>query len=384
MSQHRTEARSTNTAARVLAFAATLIVGTCAVNAFALLGRPFPGFLLWENLFVPAVGNPSWTGVASGLRYQSWLLEVDDAAVGNASDVDARLVDTRVGETVRYTLEKDGERYTIETPIMTLDAPRVGVGIRHLSLRCARAARARRGRSLSQAHRSSGAGDVLLLDDPLALPRDGGGSVRPLSFPRAVLLLRESDPGGRCGRAESLSRRTRALVARARAARRTGRHRLGARGREQPRVPSEPRPASGVRSDDARPARFRRARRDRVFLSLLLASPVGSRSRPHDGRLARHARRVRGTGDRALPHVPPRRAVRAQLGDAHVRAVSAQHRLRDRAPRSLRHRPHHSAHADLRAALGPGVSESTRSGSALPTTSSRTCPSSARASPRAS
>lgn len=128
MSQHPSGARSTNAAAVALAVVATLIVGTCAVNAVARLGKPFPGFLLWENLFVPAVGDPSWTGVKTGLRYQSWLLEVDGETVARAREAAAELAGKRPGETARYTLDKNGERYAIDTPIMTL-APRAWASV---------------------------------------------------------------------------------------------------------------------------------------------------------------------------------------------------------------------------------------------------------------
>ena len=56
---------------------AAFVVAVCAVNTVARVGQPFPGFFVWENLFVPAVGEPDWTGVESGLRYHSWLIAVN-------------------------------------------------------------------------------------------------------------------------------------------------------------------------------------------------------------------------------------------------------------------------------------------------------------------
>jgi signal transduction histidine kinase len=70
--------------------------------------------------------------VQSGLRYQSWLLEVDGEMVERASDVAAKVsgegAGKGVGEIARYTLEKNGERYSIDTPITTL-APRAWASV---------------------------------------------------------------------------------------------------------------------------------------------------------------------------------------------------------------------------------------------------------------
>ena len=57
----------------VLLLVSTAIVGVCGYTALARIGQTFPGFFVWENGFVPAVGLPSWTGSASGLRYHSWI-----------------------------------------------------------------------------------------------------------------------------------------------------------------------------------------------------------------------------------------------------------------------------------------------------------------------
>jgi two-component system NtrC family sensor kinase len=115
-------------AALALAIAATLVVGVCTVNAVTRIGQAFPGFFLWENLFVPAVGEPSWTGVRSGLRYQSWLVEVDSRPVGDAHDVKAALAGRRAGDEVTYSFEKNGERYSARIAMMTLSA-RVWVSV---------------------------------------------------------------------------------------------------------------------------------------------------------------------------------------------------------------------------------------------------------------
>ena len=100
---------------------AAFVVAVCAVSTVARVGQPFPGFFVWENLFVPAVGEPDWTGVESGLRYHSWLIAVDGNPVESARELDALLAGRRAGGPVAYGLEKDGERYTVTVRMMEMD-----------------------------------------------------------------------------------------------------------------------------------------------------------------------------------------------------------------------------------------------------------------------
>src|SRR5437016_9035540 len=92
---------------RVAAVAAALvIVSICGLNSVQELGRPFPGFFVWENLFVPAIGASSWSGVRAGLPYQSWVLSADGVAVHTADDLARVLHERRAGDVVRYEVEK--------------------------------------------------------------------------------------------------------------------------------------------------------------------------------------------------------------------------------------------------------------------------------------
>ena len=119
-SHERTRWAGPGRAALALAIGATLVVGVCTVNAISRVGQVFPGFFLWENLFVPAVGEPSWTGVQSGLRYQSWLVAVEGRPVADAREVAGLIADRATGEEITYTFEKRDQRYETRIPTMTL------------------------------------------------------------------------------------------------------------------------------------------------------------------------------------------------------------------------------------------------------------------------
>ncbi|HEY2776223.1 MAG TPA: ATP-binding protein [Candidatus Binatia bacterium] len=105
---------------RVAALAAALVVvSVCGFDSVRGLGRPFPGFFVWENLFVPAIGASSWSGVRSGLPYQSWVLTADGRDVRTAADLEGVLHDKRVGDIVRYEVQKNGQRTIVNVPVET-------------------------------------------------------------------------------------------------------------------------------------------------------------------------------------------------------------------------------------------------------------------------
>jgi signal transduction histidine kinase len=71
-------------------------------------------------MFVPAVGEASWSGVRSGLRYHSWLETVDGVSVENPGQVRDAIAHRQPGESVRYGLEKDGQTYFVDARVMAL------------------------------------------------------------------------------------------------------------------------------------------------------------------------------------------------------------------------------------------------------------------------
>src|SRR5688572_26681354 len=102
-----------------VATAALVIVSVCGFNSLHGIGRPFPGFFVWENLFVPAIGASTWSGVASGLPYHSWLESADGRPLRDAGDLEAVLHGKQAGDVVRYVVSKDGEQTTFDVRVET-------------------------------------------------------------------------------------------------------------------------------------------------------------------------------------------------------------------------------------------------------------------------
>lgn len=93
---------------------ATLVVTVCGYEAVARVGRPFPGFFVWENGFVPAVGLPSWSGAASGIEYHSWVAAVNGRPFESADDLDAVVADSPAGTPLAYTIGDEGRFHEVK------------------------------------------------------------------------------------------------------------------------------------------------------------------------------------------------------------------------------------------------------------------------------
>jgi signal transduction histidine kinase len=121
-----TETPSTSAPSRLLApgawrvaaaSAALAVVSICGFSSVLSIGKPFPGFFVWENLFVPAIGASTWSGVRAGLPYHSWLVSADGRPLAVAADLEAVLRERKVGDVVRYEVDKGGERLSVQVPV---------------------------------------------------------------------------------------------------------------------------------------------------------------------------------------------------------------------------------------------------------------------------
>src|SRR5207237_9522358 len=85
---------------------AAMIVATCGYSALSRIGTNFPGFFVWENGFVPAVGTPSWSGAASGLEYYSWLERVEGRPFATIADIENEVARRPPGAAIRHTVRR--------------------------------------------------------------------------------------------------------------------------------------------------------------------------------------------------------------------------------------------------------------------------------------
>ena len=112
---------------RQKALFAFCLVASLSMVALALasvgrqIGQPSPGFLIWDNLVVPAVGGRDWPGARAGVPLRAVLTEVDGQAVSGATALRAHLRDVPVGTPVRYGFAHDGRAVAVTVPTARLD-----------------------------------------------------------------------------------------------------------------------------------------------------------------------------------------------------------------------------------------------------------------------
>ena len=106
-----------------LAAVAAAIVVVCALSSLRWWNRPFPGFFLWDNGFVPAVGDNDWTGYGAGVPYQSRLEALEGAPITSAAGVYATAEQAPVGTVLHYTFRaRAGDTVALGVPTMRLSA----------------------------------------------------------------------------------------------------------------------------------------------------------------------------------------------------------------------------------------------------------------------
>lgn len=105
---------------RLAAVVAALIVLTCTFNSLLWINRPFPGFFLWENLSVPAVGDIDWTGYEAGIPLPSRLVSVDGQPAGSAAEVYRLIRKLPIGTEVAYTFQPEDSASTTTLRIPTM------------------------------------------------------------------------------------------------------------------------------------------------------------------------------------------------------------------------------------------------------------------------
>lgn len=103
---------------------ALAIALTCTFNSLLWINRPFPGFFVWPNLFVPAVGGPDWSGYVAGVPYESRLTAIDEEPVATANDLYAAARHEGAEEDLIYTFQSPDTGATVELTVPTM---RLGV-----------------------------------------------------------------------------------------------------------------------------------------------------------------------------------------------------------------------------------------------------------------
>jgi signal transduction histidine kinase len=106
-----------------LAFAVGLLAAAVVRDSARLVGRPFPGFLVWDNGVLVALHTASWTGARAGLPLNGGrLLAVDGAPFAGGRALLEAVAASGEGTEHRYVVRARGEERVYAVPAMRLGA----------------------------------------------------------------------------------------------------------------------------------------------------------------------------------------------------------------------------------------------------------------------
>jgi len=98
----------------------TLLGGAATLGSLQHVGRTFPGFVVWKNLVVVALGRAGWSGVAAEVPYRDRVAAVDGTPVHTRADVDRLVTAEPPGTPHRYDFQGRGAPTTRTVPAMRL------------------------------------------------------------------------------------------------------------------------------------------------------------------------------------------------------------------------------------------------------------------------
>jgi len=108
-------------AAIALVVASLALLGSVLAGSMPMIGRSFPGFLVWDNGALVAFHAPGWSGPAAGLPLNGGIVtSVDGAPFRGGRALLARAASRTPPAPVRYEIDVGGERRTVDVPTMRL------------------------------------------------------------------------------------------------------------------------------------------------------------------------------------------------------------------------------------------------------------------------
>jgi signal transduction histidine kinase len=92
-----------------------LLLGlVCLVNGSRKISKPFPGFLIADNLVVMSVARPQWPVASNRKMFFSEVVGMDDAAVGDASLIQSHASSLPLGSSISYRVRR-GANVSVES-----------------------------------------------------------------------------------------------------------------------------------------------------------------------------------------------------------------------------------------------------------------------------
>ncbi|MCP4622482.1 MAG: SpoIIE family protein phosphatase [bacterium] len=93
------------------------IIVIALVGAISWIGKPFAGFLTYEDAFVGTIKSQDWPGIKAGLKVQDRIVAVDGQPLARAQDVISAVRDKAPGTPVKYTVGLKDKTTEVTVPV---------------------------------------------------------------------------------------------------------------------------------------------------------------------------------------------------------------------------------------------------------------------------
>lgn len=103
--------------AAALALIALALATTCTINSSRWIGTSFPGFFVMANRVIASVSLPGWPGAKDDI-FQHAVVAVNGRQVTSSREIYFAAMQSRLGTTINYTLERDGRTREFIAPTL--------------------------------------------------------------------------------------------------------------------------------------------------------------------------------------------------------------------------------------------------------------------------
>jgi len=116
--------RATRSAIFVGMILSVLVISAiCFIKTLSWVDKHFAGFLMNQRMLVSNGAQYHWTGIEAGLKYPDKILTANNRLISSLTDLEDIIKGTRVGEEVRYSVERAGEIIDVTVPTMRFTWP---------------------------------------------------------------------------------------------------------------------------------------------------------------------------------------------------------------------------------------------------------------------
>ncbi|MFQ5457887.1 MAG: hypothetical protein ACE5FC_05480, partial [Myxococcota bacterium] len=105
-----------------IALFAAMLSAVAVTGSIREVGKTFPGFIVWDNLIVVALGRAEWTGIATEVPFRARVREVDGERVESRAELLDKVREAPPGAVHRYRFQSPAGSVTRDVASMVFSS----------------------------------------------------------------------------------------------------------------------------------------------------------------------------------------------------------------------------------------------------------------------